>query len=310
MPSITNAYSLLVAQNPLKNAANNAALEKTMSDAPKKRKQTLPSIPKAARCGHCDTCLNPQWKKACLTVRKQLMDQQGVAGDDEGPPPVAKAPARNGVATKAASDAEEYYSTLRDELKPLLLQDGGAVPSSAQQLVALMDGVARLRARAMFVLVIDKSSDDVRLMLQRGRGLELLHQWVEDAREAGKVDMLASLLDVLAKFAIDLDALRRVPLGKTIAKLKKHQDDSIKQKATALVAKWKAAVPDAAGGVKRARWVLCACVGVVVCIGRRWWMVCPYAHPAAHVWRKNDDDDDDGKMSVHAVYVCCDNPHQ
>ncbi len=255
MPSITSNAppTQKLVQKP-KNAAINAALVKTMSDAPKKRKQTLPSIPKAARCGHCDTCLNPQWKKACLTVREQLLNQQQGLGD-EGPPRIAaKNPARNG-----GGDVEEYYNTLREALKPLLLPNGGVVPSSASQLVTLMDGVARLKARAMFVIVIDQSSDDVRLVLQRGRGLELLHQWVEDAREVGKLDMLRNLLDVLDKFAIDVDALRRVPLGKTVARLKKHENDEISRKATALVAKWKAVVPGGdgvAGGTKRARCVM------------------------------------------------------
>ena len=36
-----------------------------------KRSQFYKPVPKTLRCGACHTCLNPRFKKACLTIRAQ-----------------------------------------------------------------------------------------------------------------------------------------------------------------------------------------------------------------------------------------------
>ena len=42
-----------------------------------KRIQLFKSMKRAERCGTCQTCLNPIWKKACLTVRKKWEEEMG-----------------------------------------------------------------------------------------------------------------------------------------------------------------------------------------------------------------------------------------
>ena len=53
--------------------------------------QLLPKVSKRARCGECDTCLNPQKKKACLSVRRQQMDDL----ESEGNLPLSLLPEAN-----------------------------------------------------------------------------------------------------------------------------------------------------------------------------------------------------------------------
>lgn len=227
-------------------AENSAAAHKQavvgMADAKpgRKRKQTLPSIPRAARCGHCDSCKNPQWKKACLTVREQLMQQNSV---DALPTKATPAAASNG--------SDDLASKLAAHLKPLLLANGGVAAVDVPRFVEVMRAQARRSARSMCIVIIERFDDAARLAMQRGEGLAVLHDWVKDAQSEAQDDLLLTLLQLFDTFAMDYDTLRRVPFGRTIGQLKKHANERVKAKSTALVAKWKALVP-----VKRGRCVL------------------------------------------------------
>lgn len=49
--------------------------------AKRTRRNIMPRITKAERCGECHTCKNPQMKKACLTVRARNVEKLGESGD-------------------------------------------------------------------------------------------------------------------------------------------------------------------------------------------------------------------------------------
>lgn len=51
---------------------------------PKLRRTLFPTIRASQKCGHCGACLNPSWKKACLTRRHEMEAQ--AAGDAASPP--------------------------------------------------------------------------------------------------------------------------------------------------------------------------------------------------------------------------------
>lgn len=216
----------------------------------RKRKQTLPSIPRAARCGHCDSCLNPQWKKACLTVREQLLSQQNSL---DALPKANSASAGNGT----GASADVLAKQLASQLKPLLLQNGGVAAGNVPRFVEVMRAQTRRNARSMCIVIIERFDVDARHALQHGEGLDVLHDWVKDARGEAQDDLLLTLLQLFDTFAIDYETLLRVPFGKTVGQLKKHANERIKAKSAALVAKWKSLVP--AKDVKRTRYVMQCC---------------------------------------------------
>ena len=128
--------------------------------------QVLPKMAKSQRCGQCDTCLNPQKKKACLVGRAQMVEDLSRKGDlplsllpeagkqpgqKQGPckPPASSSqpPAKR---AKAGPGAEAPGSPTARLGRPVesngpprpqvLVQQGGSRMSLGQALAVLTDG--------------------------------------------------------------------------------------------------------------------------------------------------------------------------
>ena len=188
-------------------------------------------------------------------MREQLLSQQTPIDAVPKPTPAS---ANNGT----GASADVLTKQLASQLKPLLLQNGGVAAANVPRFVEVMRAQARRSARSMCIVIIERFDVDARLALQHGDGLDVLHDWVKEARIEAQDDVLLTLLQLFDTFVMDYETLLRVPFGKTSGQLKKHANDRVKAKSAALIAKWKPLVPSK--DVKRARYG-CACVTSAHC---------------------------------------------
>ena len=119
--------------------------------------QVLPKMARSQRCGQCDTCLNPQKKKACLVARARLVEDLNTKGDlplsllsEAQKPPATKQPAPK--RPKAPSDTPSSPTAKKPRgleivgaprpavpIIPAALQQPGSV-TLGQALAALTQG--------------------------------------------------------------------------------------------------------------------------------------------------------------------------
>jgi hypothetical protein len=265
---------------------------------PKKRRRrtVLPRTPAGKRCGHCHTCLNPQFKKACETRRAELMQASGVTpaapwpgSAGSGVPAAARAPgagdaadakrrklapadysdldaAPSAVPVPAAPAAPAAPPAVDDpftrELGVITLRSGGLRdPKFVPRLERLMTGSDSLNARILLLTIIAKSPRPCLLPLVHGRGLGILEEWLVEGRDANKPRFMLKVLETLKGLPVDLKALKTCSIGKTMAKISKKGPPELHEAAGALVAVWKKAVeadqgPAGEQGVKREGCVL------------------------------------------------------
>lgn len=171
-----------------------------LSSGPRRKRRNLfPSIRKSQRCGKCHTCLNPQLKKACLTVREQMMREarQGnskvhrhagtTAGQAAARKPAA-APAPSSTtgsssssgggavaAASAATDVDKYT----DILLPFI-NSAGAISdtSTVQPFVKALSAFSSSMARTLPCTILNLSSTAVLSEFMAKNGVDIISSWM------------------------------------------------------------------------------------------------------------------------------------
>ena len=204
--------------------------------------RAYPKIPRAARCGTCENCLNPQRKKACIVVRAQQEQGLSPSISPTAPPAAAAAPSSDRLA---------------EALARILGPAGGlAAPAHAAELVTLMCGARLMDHRIALLAVLKRSGHAAHAAAVHANVLEVLQGWLAEFASDRRSGMISKTLDALGTLPVTLVALRNLlppPSGlvltKAVGSLRKSADAGIAAQARALVAQWKEAVEGAPGCV-------------------------------------------------------------
>lgn len=253
-----NSHQLSEASRPKQEISYTAAGKE------RKRRQILPKIAKEDRCGTCHHCMNPKLKKACITARKMQMKSL----DEQEELPLFYKIASNKVNSKAApltkpkAPPSNDIRVTTEQIQGLLVQVDNQVtikPGKQQHFLDLLSKPQEgWGTRIFFMTVVSMLPLADRTMLVKHsdfKGLHVLHNWLNKARETANAEKFQ--LDVLAALGalpVDMEALRKVPIGKTANGLaKKDPSAKVRSAAAAVVQQWRRNVgmPDA--DVKRAR---------------------------------------------------------
>lgn len=192
----------------------------------------MPRITKEQRCGRCRTCLRPQLKKACETVRAQLMSKMGEEGDlplsllgrlQEGPSsrsiselPRPQRPAvRASYATleqetpnqqppakrqKPASEElpHEPLDPFSEALTDILSgSDGKVGERDAARLQKLFKDEITLEKRHVLLDVLQEHClPPTKKLFVHGSGLKTLETWLSEAISHDKLQLAEKVLQV------------------------------------------------------------------------------------------------------------------
>lgn len=183
----------------------------------KKRQTMFKRIRSSERCGKCHTCLNPQMKKACETVRaRQLAGQDG----QDGMPPARHRSKRSPSPTAPSPLPPPDPSTyLRDTLEKILSQHGRGGITDVKHMHTfqlLLESQGDLGPRQVLLTVLSLSSEDVRVQAVKGKALRTLESWVVDAAEGknsqgpeARATLICDVIRCLTVLPVDVAALRR-----------------------------------------------------------------------------------------------------
>lgn len=197
------------------------------------------------RCGQCHTCLNPSLKQACETVRARQRQQKhhhrkGPDSEERRQKSKARSndlskgldaakAAVNGSKVTAPAVASASASVLRDTLSRILGPRGGVMdPKYVPSLVSLLQGQTELGPRQVLMTVIPLSSDAVRSELVKGAGVKAIEGWLHEASDPAwgrdpevRTALIRDACQCLSTLPIDVEALRRTGMGRSLAKLAK-----------------------------------------------------------------------------------------
>ena len=253
-----NSHQLSEASRPKQEISYTAAGKE------RKRRQILPKIAKEDRCGTCHHCMNPKLKKACITARKMQMKSL----DEQEELPLFYKIASNKVNSKAVPftkpKAPPSYDirVTTEQIQGLLVQvvnQGTIKPCKQQHFLDLLSKPQEgWGTRIFFMTVVSMLPLADRTMLVKQsdfKGLHVLHNWLNKAKETPNAEKFQ--LDVLAALGalpVDMEALRKVPIGKTANGLaKKDPSAKVRSAAAAVVQQWRRNVGMPGADVKRAR---------------------------------------------------------
>ncbi|KAL4527171.1 hypothetical protein Ndes2526B_g09118 [Nannochloris sp. 'desiccata'] len=250
-------------QQEKKKRINDELLDASDSSASNKKPRFAP-VRKGGKCGICENCLNPRWKKACIEVRKAQEAAAAAAegnGSNSAPDvktvkPAAPAPAAKPVKKPAAVPSASAASVTT--AKPLsseafanslgkIMASGGSIvqPSHVAVLIDLMKRANTWGQRQSILSTMVKSIQDVLSEIVQQKGLLILQKWFSEAIEGKRPKSLASLMTTLDAMPISVAALSSpCELGKLVGNLRRAPEelDALKPQAAALVRKWKAIV--------------------------------------------------------------------
>jgi len=249
-------------QDQKKKRINDELVDANDSDISNKKTRFAP-VRKGGKCGTCENCLNPRWKKACIEVRK-AQETAAAAATGNGnsgaravkpPKPAVSAAAAKPVKKPTAAPAAAAPVTTA---KPLsseafanslgkLMASGGSIvqPSHVPILIDLMKRANTWGQRQSILSTMVKSIQDVLSEIVQQKGLLILQKWFSEAIEGKRAKSLSSLMTTLDAMPISVAALSSpCELGKLVGNLRKAPEelDALKPQAAALVKKWKAIV--------------------------------------------------------------------
>lgn len=191
------------------------AVETTVARARKKRTQVMERIPRSKRCGTCPTCLNPHWKKACLTARNEW-------------------------------DKKDVHA----HLKKLVDSAGGISDrSKVKELVGIMNSESSVEARTSLLGVVKLSSRAAQTYFVKKLGVETLEIWLmeegkllEEGKGKDHASVLVKILETLEILPITIPVLNSTQIGRTVRKLKKASAPRVSAMAGKVFDKWKSMV--------------------------------------------------------------------
>lgn len=208
----------------------------------KKRRNLFPVIRKAQRCGKCHTCLNPQLKKACLTVREQMM-REARQGSQPAAPAVRRAPSKQPSRSSPAADSESYT----DVLVKFINHEGGVASTAMVQ--GFIDALSRFNsslARMLPSTVLGLSSQPVLADFMMRGGVDVLSSWMLQAMEEDNTQasqLLVEILSTLKKLPVTKAFVQSTKSAKVIGALRKHDNADVRKLARDVVAAWMKAIP-------------------------------------------------------------------
>lgn len=191
------------------------AVETTVTKARKKRTQVMERIPRSKRCGTCPTCLNPHWKKACLTARNEW-------------------------------DKKDIHAHLRK-----LVDSAGGISdrSKVKELVGIMNSESSVEARTSLLGVVKLSSRAAQTYFVKKLGVETLEIWLmeegkllEEGKGKDHASVLVKILETLEILPITIPVLNSTQIGRTVRKLKKASAPRVSAMAGKVFDKWKSMV--------------------------------------------------------------------
>ncbi|KAF6255584.1 hypothetical protein COO60DRAFT_200386 [Scenedesmus sp. NREL 46B-D3] len=215
----------------------------------RKRRNLFPVIRKSQRCGKCHTCLNPQLKKACLTVREQMM-REATKGSKKARPPAPPAAASSsrtqaGGSSSSSGDVDKYT----DLLLPFINSAGGVSDvASVQPFIKAMGSFSSSLARTLPCTVLGLSSAAVLAEFMSRGGVDVLSNWMlqamqEDSEQASQ--FLAEALAALKKLPVTKAFVQGTKSAKVVGALRKHDSSDVRRLARDVVALWMKAMPAA-----------------------------------------------------------------
>lgn len=258
-------------QNPLQyklqpvSSAREAAF--TAAGKERRRKQILPKIAKEDRCGTCHHCLHPKLKKACITARQKQMKSL----DEQEELPLLYKLANNKSNSRAiqpprpkgpSGPQSHDIRVTNEQIQGLLVQVDSQVsikPGKQQQFLDLLSKPQEgWGTRIFFTTIIPMLPLVDRSMLvnqSEYKGLNVLHNWLNKAKETANAEKFQlDVLSALGALPVDMEALRRVPIGKTVNALaKKDPSANVKAAAAKVVQQWRRNVGMSDAEAKRPR---------------------------------------------------------
>lgn len=229
-------------------SAQDAAL--TAAGKERRRRQLLPKIAKEDRCGTCHHCLNPKLKKACITARKKQMKNL----DEQEELPLFYKLANNKPNSRVIQPSRPKGPQSHDikvtteQIQGLLVQVDGQVtikPGKQQQFLDLLSKPQEGWGTRIFfttiVPMLPLSDRDMLVKQSEYKGLVVLHNWLNKAKETANAEKFQlDVLSALGALPVDMDALRKVTIGKTVNGLaRKDPSASVKAAAAKVVQQWR-----------------------------------------------------------------------
>lgn len=130
-----------------------------------------------------------------------------------------------------------------------IVSSGGGV-TDRKHIPTLLTAIAeetREGMRKVFLIAVERSSDDVKKMLvapPEGTGqcgIQTIDTWAVETQKnpESATDFLLGIIKCLSSLPMDLECLKRTKVGKTIGALRKHTDQGLANAAKELVDKWR-----------------------------------------------------------------------
>lgn len=208
----------------------------------RKRRNLFPVIRKSQRCGACHTCLNPQLKKACLTVREQMM-REARQGSQPAAPVARRAASQQPSRSSSTGDAESYTDIL---VKFINTEGGVSSTSQVQPFIAALNKFKSSVARMLPSTVLGLSSQAVLMEFMARGGVDVLSGWMLQAMEdddAQASQLLVEILSTLKKLPVTKVFVQSTKSAKIIGALRKHDNADVRKLARDVVATWMKAIP-------------------------------------------------------------------
>ena len=181
----------------------------------------MPKVSSNQRCGHCQTCLNPRMKKACITVREKQKRQLEATGDlplamlaDSRPGPkrqrqhspeplLRQKPAAISRPAQAAEQPQQQPTDtpLSKELDSITedSNDGTTVlvaPVHTKRLVGLLRSTSKIKDRSTLLGLVESLDAPSMERFTHADGLLALQTWLQEAVDKSLTWFAAEILKV------------------------------------------------------------------------------------------------------------------
>lgn len=224
----------------------------------RKRRNLFPAVRRSQRCGNCHTCLNPQLKKACITMRERMMkEMQGGSINKRSSSSSSKAAAAAAANNQQAPpqqplssaggsgdlDQEKYV----DLLEPLIDRYGALTGASAVgPFIQVMPSFKTTLSRILPTSVLALSKPSLLSDFMAAGGVDMLASWMLEAEgedSDGAKTLLVDVLELLQKLPVTKAFVSSTRSAKVIGSLRKHRDPEIQQLAQQVVKLWMKVIP-------------------------------------------------------------------
>lgn len=216
------------------------------SNSSRKRRNLFPTIRRAQRCGTCHTCLNPQLKKACMTVREQMMKDMQGSSKPQRSSKASVRPAQQPLSPAGSADLDQDKYV--DLLEPLIDDNGGLKDSQAvSSFVETMGCFKTTLSRILPASVLGLTRPSLLSDFMAAGGVDTLAVWIlaaEGEDSASSKDLLKDILQLMQKLPVTKVFVQSTKSAKVIGSLRKsHPDRNIRDLAQQVVKLWMRVIP-------------------------------------------------------------------